>query len=106
MSMIVKEVSSKLDIQAFLNLPIKIYKNNPHWVQPLDKDIEAVFDKDSNRAFKNGICKRWLLYNDTKEVIGRVATFVNKRSEEHTSELQSRPHLVCRLLLEKKKNNK
>src|SRR2546429_5928794 len=27
------------------------------------------------------------------------------RSEEHTSELQSRLHLVCRLLLEKKKNN-
>src|SRR3989442_11810479 len=27
-----------------------------------------------------------------------------RRSEEHTSELQSRPHLVCRLLLEKKKN--
>src|SRR5690554_7039233 len=30
----------------------------------------------------------------------RVST---SRSEEHTSELQSRPHLVCRLLLEKKK---
>src|SRR2546429_6456277 len=29
-----------------------------------------------------------------------------ERSEEHTSELQSRLHLVCRLLLEKKKNNK
>src|SRR5690554_7692435 len=31
--------------------------------------------------------------------------FMNEgeRSEEHTSELQSRPHLVCRLLLEKKK---
>src|SRR3989449_8084203 len=28
-----------------------------------------------------------------------------RRSEEHTSELQSRPHLVCRLLLEKKKKN-
>src|SRR5690606_39744755 len=28
-----------------------------------------------------------------------------KRSEEHTSELQSRENLVCRLLLEKKKNN-
>src|SRR3989442_8737947 len=27
------------------------------------------------------------------------------RSEEHTSELQSRPHLVCRLLLEKKKSS-
>src|SRR5258708_21283595 len=29
-----------------------------------------------------------------------------KRSEEHTSELQSPDHLVCRLLLEKKKNDK
>src|SRR5437870_8234957 len=29
-----------------------------------------------------------------------------RRSEEHTSELQSRGHLVCRLLLEKKKNKK
>src|SRR3712207_8800504 len=29
-----------------------------------------------------------------------------ERSEEHTSELQSRQYLVCRLLLEKKKNNK
>src|SRR5436305_5673457 len=28
-----------------------------------------------------------------------------RRSEEHTSELQSRPHLVCRLLLEKKKQS-
>src|SRR2546429_4869665 len=31
---------------------------------------------------------------------------VVQRSEEHTSELQSRLHLVCRLLLEKKKNKK
>src|SRR5690348_17587533 len=30
---------------------------------------------------------------------------VRQRSEEHTSELQSPVHLVCRLLLEKKKNN-
>src|SRR3989442_9383790 len=29
-----------------------------------------------------------------------------ERSEEHTSELQSRPHLVCRLLLEKKKHHR
>src|SRR3989442_10944772 len=34
---------------------------------------------------------------------GRRARLLPWRSEEHTSELQSRPHLVCRLLLEKKK---
>src|SRR2546429_1714806 len=33
-----------------------------------------------------------------------AAIVVSLRSEEHTSELQSRLHLVCRLLLEKKKN--
>src|SRR3712207_8954238 len=32
------------------------------------------------------------------------AMVLNSRSEEHTSELQSRQYLVCRLLLEKKKN--
>src|SRR5690625_6024069 len=39
----------------------------------------------------------------TGEVMGLDATFpLAFRSEEHTSELQSRGHLVCRLLLEKK----
>src|SRR5258708_21006979 len=37
--------------------------------------------------------------------IGRLLR-TNERSEEHTSELQSPDHLVCRLLLEKKKNDK
>src|SRR2546429_4239657 len=35
--------------------------------------------------------------------LGRDAARPGSRSEEHTSELQSRLHLVCRLLLEKKK---
>src|SRR3712207_8995607 len=34
-----------------------------------------------------------------------MADKLGQRSEEHTSELQSRQYLVCRLLLEKKKNN-
>src|SRR2546422_5407103 len=40
-----------------------------------------------------------------KEVLAVAGTH-GKRSEEHTSELQSRLHLVCRLLLEKKKKQK
>src|SRR5438552_6289682 len=38
--------------------------------------------------------------------IGRPNISAGARSEEHTSELQSPDHLVCRLLLEKKKNTK
>src|SRR5258708_22443422 len=42
--------------------------------------------------------------NDTDDFIRREIDWL--RSEEHTSELQSPDHLVCRLLLEKKKKNK
>src|SRR5690554_7738459 len=37
------------------------------------------------------------------DAMWQLVGFFLSRSEEHTSELQSRPHLVCRLLLEKKK---
>src|SRR5438105_6521715 len=39
-------------------------------------------------------------------VSGAAAVLIEERSEEHTSELQSRVDLVCRLLLEKKKKKK
>src|SRR5690625_6803466 len=38
-------------------------------------------------------------------VVAAIISLSAGRSEEHTSELQSRGHLVCRLLLEKKKKN-
>src|SRR5207253_8680387 len=41
----------------------------------------------------------WGLFSNTAVSVGNPLL---KRSEEHTSELQSRGHLVCRLLLEKK----
>src|SRR5689334_23935212 len=44
---------------------------------------------------------RWLRGQQPR---GRAPAIIAERSEEHTSELQSQFHLVCRLLLEKKKN--
>src|SRR3712207_7289523 len=43
-----------------------------------------------------------------REILQRLADLLEatRRSEEHTSELQSRQYLVCRLLLEKKKRNR
>src|SRR5690349_21882832 len=42
-------------------------------------------------------------WNRNRLTVGRVSEATHSRSEEHTSELQSRRDLVCRLLLEKKK---
>src|SRR5690554_7205969 len=45
-----------------------------------------------------------LVFQYRKKRSAKTSTYPKaSRSEEHTSELQSRPHLVCRLLLEKKK---
>src|SRR3712207_6859901 len=49
-----------------------------------------------------------IVYENLKSYIetGRPKEWVKDRSEEHTSELQSRQYLVCRLLLEKKKKKR
>src|SRR5436305_5774171 len=44
-----------------------------------------------------------MLLSGLNQASAPIGPPANPRSEEHTSELQSRPHLVCRLLLEKKK---
>ena len=74
------EVTTKQHIQEFLNLPVRLYRNEPHWIRPLDKDIESVFDKEKNKTFRHGEAIRWILVDDKNETIGRVAAFVNNKT--------------------------
>src|SRR2546430_13569780 len=57
--------------------------------------------------FRSG-CALCLALRERNRRFGTVATsrFASRRSEEHTSELQSQSNLVCRLLLEKKKKDR
>lgn len=64
--------------RAFLELPIEIYRDNPYWIRPLDKDIEAVFDPEQNNYFDQGEARRWIL-EDGGEIVGRIAAFYNHR---------------------------
>src|SRR2546429_5638717 len=63
----------------------------PAWVRALKPVLNGMYTADNLDYVPR----------DIVEVVGRVHAV---RSEEHTSELQSRLHLVCRLLLEKKNN--
>lgn len=74
-----KEVISESDKKDFLLLPLQLYKNSPHWIRPLDKDIEAVFDADKNKSFRTGECIRWILQNDEGDTIGRIAAFYDNK---------------------------
>src|SRR5687768_18001154 len=56
--------------------------------------------------FDPALTIRWQSRQDLRSLYKQYKRYGGgKRSEEHTSELQSRLHLVCRLLLEKKKQN-
>src|SRR5206468_13072179 len=59
------------------------------------------FVPQSTPAVRGIYACSYLVYDDTPH--GDTADAYRRRSEEHTSELQSRSDLVCRLLLEKKK---
>src|SRR5690554_7312702 len=69
-----------------------------------DLKIAEVFEAHSHR-----FCVGIILYHNSikaasLQIKQLILNKISNRSEEHTSELQSRPHLVCRLLLEKKNN--
>jgi hypothetical protein len=77
----VKEVTTPQEVNAFMKLPLDIYKGNRNWIRPLDKDITSVFDVKKNSVAKADNHKRWLLQDDSGKVIGRVAAFVNEKTK-------------------------
>ena len=78
--MTLTEVTTSRHIKDFLAMPVALYKKEKNWIRPLDQDIEAVFDPEKNRAFKSGNCIRWILYDNNRQPVGRVAAFVNKKT--------------------------
>jgi hypothetical protein len=76
------EIKTPADNKAFIQIAVDIYKGDPNWIRPLDKDIEEVFDPEKNKFFKRGECSRWLLQDDNGKFIGRIAAFVNRQYKQ------------------------
>src|SRR5687768_1163527 len=80
-----------------------------HIEEALDRQLTETQDDPEARAAVQRFHDMVKRHRDTlkslQEQVGTTAgnPIIAARSEEHTSELQSRLHLVCRLLLEKKK---
>ena len=75
------EVGTNATLQKeFLMLPVQLYKGNPYWIRPLDKDVAEVFDPQKNKSFKDGECIRWVVQDPSGRTVGRVAAFVNHKT--------------------------
>lgn len=85
--MVLTEVIDRSTEDDFIQLPVRLYKNEEAWIRPLDKDIKAIFDPEKNKNFRNGEAIRWILKNDNGQVIGRIAAFIIKK----VSEAQDQP---------------
>ncbi len=72
-----EQVLDKKQAKEFLDLPARLYKNEPSWIRPLDNEIEAVFDPKKNKLLRKGSVARWLLRNQSGVSVGRVAAFIN-----------------------------
>ncbi|MND62391.1 hypothetical protein D3C80_536740 [compost metagenome] len=83
LTMQITEVKDTKTRKEFLAVAPIIYKNDPVWVQPLDNDIESIFDPKFNNFHSFGEATRWVLKNDQGELIGRVAAFINKKKAYH-----------------------
>ncbi|MEC8702336.1 MAG: hypothetical protein VXX41_02630 [Bacteroidota bacterium] len=75
------EVNSKKDKKDFIQIACSIYKNEKNWIRPLDKDINSVFNPKTNKAFRKGDVKRWILKNNN-ETIGRIAAFYSSKNDK------------------------
>ena len=92
----ITEVKTNKDIKQWLDFPARLYKNDPHYVKPLDDEIEAIFDKSKNKLFRHGDAIRFILKDKDGNVIGRIAAFYDeKTSNTYNKEENGQPTGGC-----------
>ncbi|CAM3023145.1 Uncharacterised protein [Legionella steigerwaltii] len=72
-------VQTPKDAKDFIQVNVKINKNNSDYIRPLNKDINDVFDPQRNKTFQHGWIQRWILRDMQGELVGRIAAFINLR---------------------------
>lgn len=76
-----RRVESKADVDAFHELPFRIYRDYPHWAPPFRFEIEQIFDPEKNEFFSHGECERYLVARGG-QVVGRFAVMNNPEKDE------------------------
>jgi hypothetical protein len=79
------EVDSSRRLNQFINLPFKLYKDDPNWVPPLIYERKEFFDKNKN-PFYRGAKTKLFLASRNNELIGRIATCINYNHNEFHGE--------------------
>lgn len=88
---ILQEVSDRSLEKLWLRFPSVLYKDDPNYVRPLDEDVQKLFDKEQNKKLRKGEAIRWLLYDTSDRIVGRIAAFI----DPHTAAQNEQPTGGC-----------
>ncbi len=69
--MLLREVQTSRDLNRFVSLPWKLYKDDPNWVPPLKWEVKEFLDPKKHPFYQHGTAAKFLLY-DGNEPIGRI----------------------------------
>lgn len=75
-------VSSKRDLQEFIHLPYRLYRDDPNWIAPLRSEQKAQYDPMANPMLKHCEYQLFLARQEGK-VIGRISAFIDHLALEH-----------------------
>lgn len=78
----VLQVDDKKHVRLFHKTVARLYKDDPHFVYPLETDIEFVFNPSKNSSFENGGAMRWVAVDDNDQPIGRIAAFYDLNNQK------------------------
>src|SRR5438270_2412045 len=78
----VRPVASKRELKAFMRLPWRLYRNEPHWVPPLLMDLRKRLDRRRNPFFEHAEAEYFLAWRDGHPV-GRITAHVDRPFNEY-----------------------
>jgi hypothetical protein len=76
-----RPVRTRRELNTFIKLPWRIYRNEPKWVAPLLMDVKKRLDQDKNPFFKHAQAQYFLAYRDG-QLVGRVSAHVDQNFNE------------------------
>jgi GNAT superfamily N-acetyltransferase len=67
----VREVKTPADLNRFVELPWRIYKDDPHWIPPLKSEVKAFIDRRKHPFYKHGDATQFIALRGG-ETVGRI----------------------------------
>lgn len=73
----IRQVLTKTDKKAFIDLPFRLYANDPNWVPPLKDEVYGLITPGKNPWFEHGEAELFLAERDGK-VVGRISAHIDR----------------------------